>query len=93
MHLLYFSEIKLRFRKCNIWELFFVCYSLLQFSKTEKTHGFSGLRFFTVISDWFLVIKQSDYLLALITFTIAQFFYAIRLWENDGSVNRNKNTF
>ncbi|MFY9421471.1 MAG: lysoplasmalogenase family protein [Bacilli bacterium] len=46
--------------------------------------------FFTVISDWFLVIKQSDYLLALITFTIAQFFYAIRLWENDGSVNRNK---
>ena len=49
-----------------------------------------GCAFFTVISDWFLVIKQSDYLLALITFTIAQFFYAIRLWENDGSVNRNK---
>lgn len=43
---------------------------------------------FTLISDWFLVIKGDHQLLAVITFIFAQGFYAIRLWFNEDSNNR-----
>lgn len=38
---------------------------------------------FTVLSDWFLVIRHSHFPIALTTFTITQLFHAARLWEND----------
>lgn len=48
---------------------------------------------FTLISDWFLVIKQDQFVLALITFSIAQVFYATRLWINDGKRKNGKHIY
>lgn len=44
---------------------------------------------FTLISDWFLVIRKDNFDIALMTFTIAQLFYAIRIWFDDNNKNRN----
>ena len=85
-----FSEIKLRSESAISGNHSLLLFTFAIFENRKDAWFLRAALFFTVISDWFLVIKQSDYLLALITFTIAQFFYAIRLWENDGSVNRNK---
>jgi uncharacterized membrane protein YhhN len=64
-------------------------FSLLIYKNKKDTWLVRLALLFTVISDWFLVIMGKDYFIALITFTIAQLMYAVRLWQNDGSIYRN----
>jgi uncharacterized membrane protein YhhN len=64
-------------------------FSLLLYKNQKDTWLVRIALLFTVISDWFLVIRGQDYFFAMITFTIAQLIYALRLWQNDGSIYRN----
>lgn len=65
-------------------------FSLVIFKDRKDTWLVRLALLFTAISDWFLVIKQNHYFLAMIAFTIVQLMYAVRLWENDQGIHRNR---